>query len=45
MEAECKDYLEPLNYDLSGQMAIVVSNWDNTDGREDFERDAGQSPG
>lgn len=45
MEAECKDYLEPLNYDLQGQMAIVISNWDNTDGRSDFERDAGQSPG
>jgi len=45
MEAECKDYLEPLNYDLQGQMAIVFSNWDNTDGRSDFERDAGQEPG
>ena len=42
MEAECKDYLEPLNGDLQGQMAIVFSNWDNTDGRSDFEKDAGQ---
>ena len=42
MEAECKEYLEPLNGDLYGQMAIVFSNWDNTDGRSDFEQDAGQ---
>jgi len=45
MEAECKDYLEPLNYDLQGQMAVVISNWDNTDGRSDFEKNAGQQPG
>ena len=25
-------------------MAIVFSNWDNQDGRSDFERDAGQEP-
>jgi hypothetical protein len=44
MEAECMDYLEPLNDDLQGGMAIVLSNWDNMDGRSDFEREDAPAP-
>jgi len=46
MEAECKDYLDPLNYDLQGQMAIVLSNWENSEGenRADFESNNAPKP-
>lgn len=44
MEADCGDYLDPLSYDIEGHMAFVVSNWDNRDGREDFERDDAPNP-
>lgn len=44
MEADCGEYLDPLSYDIEGHMAFVVSNWDNRDGREDFERGDAPSP-
>jgi len=37
MEQDCSDYIDPLDYDLNGQMGFVVSNWSNTDSRADFE--------
>jgi len=43
MEADCRDYLVGLNDQIEGSMGIIFSNWDNTEGREDFELDFGQS--
>jgi hypothetical protein len=36
MEADCTDYIDPLTFDLDRKMALAVSNWDNSDGRSDF---------
>lgn len=44
MEAECDDYLDPLSNNLDGRMGIVISNWDNKDGRSDFEFNDAPSP-
>ena len=37
MEADCRKYLKPMNKEIEGRMGIVISNWDNTEGKEDFE--------
>ena len=44
METECEDYLEPLSWDLNGGMGVVISNWDDKEGRTDFERDQTPNP-
>lgn len=43
MENDCRQYLVPLNELIEGQMGIVISNWDNTDEKEDFELEWGQT--
>ena len=38
MEARCEDYLSDMSVPIEGNMAFVMSSWDNTDYRsEDFE--------
>lgn len=44
MEAECEDYLDPLTHDLNARMGLAISNWDNSDGRADFNFDDAPNP-
>ena len=44
MEADCEDYIDPLTFDLSGNMGIAISNWDNLEGRADFEFNHNDNP-
>lgn len=43
-EADCREYLDPLNGPIEGSMGIVLSSWDNRDFAEKFELEQGQSP-
>lgn len=39
LENDCRDYLSGLNEVIEGDMGIVFSSWDNTNGIESFELD------
>lgn len=44
-EKDCRDYLTRLNTPIEGGHAVVFANWDNSEGRESFELELGQTPG